>query len=392
MSEWSSSVETRAEPAEAHATGVTVILPFSRPLWTYVILALITAIWLVTVVITAVQNGGFSTGALEVSTDVLITFGAKVNTLIAEGQFWRLVTANFLHVSLFHLLFNAYALWQLGVEVERVYGRSRFLVIYLLSGVYGATASYAFGGYLSAGASGAIFGLVGTLVAYFLHHRELFGRRGRAYLSNMLVIVVVNLFIGVTSPGIDNWGHIGGLVSGFLLGYGLVPIYAPPQYLSVGFPIRLRDINPLTRRVVVVGVALVMLVAMVVGVTAWRQDSADMLLLRGQRALDAGDWGTAESFLSRAAQKAPDRADVHFYLGVVQAHQGHVANAAAEWEKAAQLDPTEPNTLWNLALAYQALGRREDAITQLQRYIALVKDDASVARARDLIQQLQRSP
>ncbi len=244
-------------------------IPLSRPLWSWVILGVNIAIWLAMMVITTAQGGGLLAGSLRISTPVLIAFGAKVNPFIADGQFWRLLTANFLHVSLMHLLFNTYALWQLGPEVERVYGRARFLVIYLLAAVYGATASYAWGGELSAGASGAIFGLVGALAAYFLRYRDLFGRRGRAYLGNMAMIVVVNLLIGISTPGIDNWGHIGGLVSGFLLGYGLAPAYAVPRN-HLGGPVHLVDISSPARHMAILAIALILLAAAVSAITALR--------------------------------------------------------------------------------------------------------------------------
>ncbi len=263
------SVRERAETPAARPERAIVTIPLSQPLWSWVILGTNIAIWLAMMVATAVQDGGVLAGNLGISPQVLIAFGAKVNRYIAGGQFWRLFTANFLHVSLMHLLFNTYALWQLGPEVERVYGRTRFLILYLLAAMYGATASYAWGGELSAGASGAIFGLVGTLAAYFLRYRDLFGRRGRAYLSNMLVIVVVNLLIGVSTPGIDNWGHIGGLISGFLLGYGLAPVYAMPyDYLSG--PVRLVDVGSRARRAAILAIALILLAAAVSAITAMR--------------------------------------------------------------------------------------------------------------------------
>ncbi len=383
------SATGQPETPERRAPGAVVLLPLSRPFWSWVILGINVVIWLVMIGVTMVQGGGLLTGSLGVSTQVLVTFGAKVNQLIASGQYWRLLTANFLHVNLFHLLFNTYALWQLGPEVERTYGRTRFLVIYLLAGLYGTLTSYAFGSYLSAGASAAIFGLVGTLVAYFLRHQDLFGRRGRAYLSNMIFIVAINLFIGVSTPGIDNWGHIGGLVAGFLLGYGLVPVYALPRTFSEG-PVRLMDVSSRLRHVLVAAMALLLLVAITAAVTVRRQDSAALHVLRAQQALEAGDLTAAEDMLTRAVQKDPESAQAHFYLGVLRAQQGRVTEAAAEWERAAALDPEEPNTAWNLALAYQALGRRQEAIAQLQRYLTLIDDEASAQQARQMLKQLQQ--
>jgi len=165
---------------------------------------------------------------------VLILFGAKVNILIAEGQVWRLVTAMFIHIGIIHLLFNLYALNALGPLVEGFFGSRRFLLIYFISGVWGSVASFAFSDALSAGASGAIFGLVGASTVYFLRYRENFGARGRAIVQNMFVVIGINLVFGLSMPGIDNWGHIGGLIGGAAAAYGLLPHYQKPASLHFG--------------------------------------------------------------------------------------------------------------------------------------------------------------
>lgn len=165
---------------------------------------------------------------------VLITFGAKVNELIAFGQYWRLFTAMFIHIGVFHILFNLYALNSLGPLVEGFFGSRRFLIIYFIGGLWGSVASYAFSSALSAGASGAIFGLAGATTVYFLRYRENFGARGQAILQNMLVVIGINLALGAFSPGIDNWGHMGGLVGGAAIAYGLLPHYHAPAALQFG--------------------------------------------------------------------------------------------------------------------------------------------------------------
>lgn len=165
---------------------------------------------------------------------VLVTFGAKVNELVAMGESWRLFTAMFLHIGVLHLLFNLYALNALGPLVEGYFGHWRFLIIYLLGGLFGSLASYAFSPAPSAGASGAIFALAGATTVYFLRYRENFGARGRAILQNMLLVIGINLFFGLSASGIDNWGHMGGLVGGAALAYGLLPQYRAPMVLQPG--------------------------------------------------------------------------------------------------------------------------------------------------------------
>jgi rhomboid protease GluP len=165
---------------------------------------------------------------------ILILFGAKVNQLIAQGQVWRLFSAMFIHIGIIHLLFNLYALNALGPLVEGFFGHRRFLSIYIIGGLWGSVASYAFSQALSAGASGAIFGLAGATTVYFLRYRENFGARGRAILQNMLVVIGINLVFGLSMQGIDNWGHMGGLVGGAAIAYGLLPVYRAPAPLQFG--------------------------------------------------------------------------------------------------------------------------------------------------------------
>jgi rhomboid protease GluP len=165
---------------------------------------------------------------------VLVDFGAKVNPLIANGETWRLFSAMFIHIGVFHLLVNLYALYALGPLVEGYFGHLRFLGIYIIGGLFGSLASYAFSESISAGASGAIFGLAGAITVFFLRYRENFGAQGRSILQNMAFIIGLNLIFGLTVPGIDNWGHIGGLVGGAVVAYGLLPRYKTPDLFLPG--------------------------------------------------------------------------------------------------------------------------------------------------------------
>lgn len=165
---------------------------------------------------------------------VLFFFGAKINELVAVGETWRLFSAMFLHIGVLHLLFNLYALNSLGPLVEAYFGHVRFTAIYLIGGLFGSLASYAFSPSPAAGASGAIFGLAGCLTLYFYFYRENFGARGRAILYNMLIVIGINLVFGLSQPGIDNWGHMGGLVGGALVTIGLMPRYKRPEAITFG--------------------------------------------------------------------------------------------------------------------------------------------------------------
>ncbi len=150
--------------------------------------------------------------------DVPAALGVKSNEAILQGQFWRLFTPMLLHGSLLHLGFNMYALYALGPTLESYYGHARYLALYVLAGFAGNVTSFIFSPANSLGSSTAIFGLLGAYGVFLYQNRELLGGRGRRGLINIITIAVINLAIG-TMPGIDNWGHIGGLVGGVLFAW-----------------------------------------------------------------------------------------------------------------------------------------------------------------------------
>ncbi|MEI2690277.1 MAG: rhomboid family intramembrane serine protease [Anaerolineae bacterium] len=148
-------------------------IPMARPRWTFILLGVNVAVFLAMTLFGALNGLGLN-GSQD--TRVLLIFGAMQNQMIAAGEFHRLLTSMFLHIGLIHLLFNSYALYVVGQDVERLYGSARFLVIYFLAGLGGSLASFVLGtGAISAGASGAIFGLFGASIAYFSLHRKTFG-------------------------------------------------------------------------------------------------------------------------------------------------------------------------------------------------------------------------
>ena len=137
---------------------------------------------------------------------------------IREGQTYRLLTGIFLHGGFVHLLFNCYALYVIGSQVENFLGRIKFLIIYLVAGVSGALFSMIFGNYASVGASGAIFGLMGALVYFGYHYRVYLGNVVK---SQIIPLILLNLFLGFMMSGVDNFALIGGLIGGSLMAIAL---------------------------------------------------------------------------------------------------------------------------------------------------------------------------
>lgn len=155
----------------------------------------------------------------ERSTEVLVLFGGRQHDLVAQGQVWRLLTCGFLHADLMHIGMNALAFWGLGRMCEAVFGSARLLALFCTAVVGGAILSQAGGGPLSIGASGGVFGLMGALVAFGWRRRRSMGPEMRAMFGRQLYPwILLNLGIGFALPFIDNLGHIGGLLTGLVLG------------------------------------------------------------------------------------------------------------------------------------------------------------------------------
>ncbi len=222
-------------------TGYQLRLPLGKPIAAWIILGLIVGIYAIPALLDTI--GLRISGTIEIS-DLVRIWGAKINELIyLGGQYYRFITAMFLHANLMHIFFNAYALYSLGMETERIYGTPRFLMLYLLAGLGGGIASYAFNPDPSVGASGAIFGLVGGLAAFYYLSRKLLGALSRQMIGSLVFITLINLGLGFSSPLIDNSAHLGGLVVGAIVGLLLAPRYIldqrvfPPVIMRRSIPI-----------------------------------------------------------------------------------------------------------------------------------------------------------
>jgi len=178
---------------------------------TYIILGANVIIWLAT------EIAGGSTNNL-----VLIRFGALFREFVFAGEVWRMVSCAFLHIGILHLLVNSYTLYQLGTFIEKFFGRSKLVITYVITTITSSSLSLLFSSSISAGASGALFGLTGLLLGN--------AWAKKTYVPDLPIderqlipFVFYNLWYGMMSPGIDNWAHIGGLLGGITLGYILDP-------------------------------------------------------------------------------------------------------------------------------------------------------------------------
>ena len=179
---------------------------FNQFLKLYPVVSAIIAINFIIYIITMVPNLG----------DEVFYTGMSVNYLIGDGQWWRVVTSLFLHAGFMHVLFNMFSLFLFGPELEKIAGKARFLTIYFLAGIFGNVATFVLqdGMYASVGASGSIYGIFGAFAALVYYTR-----RTMPQLKQVIMpLIIISVIITFISPNINVAGHIGGLITGFLLG------------------------------------------------------------------------------------------------------------------------------------------------------------------------------
>ena len=166
--------------------------------------------------------------------EILISWGANFRPATLDGQWWRLITNCFLHIGILHLLLNMYALLYIGILLEPHLGKARFLSAYLLTGIIASSVSlYWHSMTISAGASGAIFGMYGVFLA-LLTTNFIEKTARKTLITSIGIFVAYNLLNGMKG-GIDNAAHIGGLISGILIGYAFVPGLKKPEFVNLKY-------------------------------------------------------------------------------------------------------------------------------------------------------------
>ena len=174
-----------------------------KPIVTWTLIALNVIYFAITLFLTNFNLSGIN----------LIILGGNYRLAVLSGEYWRLFTSMFMHASLLHIIFNMYALNIIGSQLESFFGKAKFLTIYIVSGITGGLLSILFSDYVSVGASGSIFGLLGALLYFGYHYRVYLENVIR---SQIIPLIIMNLAIGFLFAGIDNAAHIGGLIGGIL--------------------------------------------------------------------------------------------------------------------------------------------------------------------------------
>lgn len=294
-----------------------------KPFFTYLFLLV-----QITVFLLMELNGG------STNSSTLIKFGAKLNPLIIEGEWWRFFTPLVLHIGFLHLIMNSIALYFLGPLVEKIYGNGRFLFIYLFAGFSGSVASFVFSPHLSAGASGAIFGCFGALLYFgFVYPKVFFRTMG----MNIIVVIGINLAFGFTVPGIDNAGHLGGLAGGFLAAG------------AVHFP-KKKKLQQLLFFLVSISIVTALLF-WGYGETTRITDVESTIVL-AQNYVENEEFDKAYTILKGINFEKENSEDILFILSYIELKKGMTQEAKQHLLQVIEINPQFHEAIYNLALIY----------------------------------------
>lgn len=265
----------KADPQAAQRRRLTLRIAAVRPTVTYVLIALCVGIFLLRATSPTMDAN-------------LLDWGANgAESVLVNGQTYRLFTSMFLHQGIYdsrgdqdwsgiaHLAFNMYTLYAVGATLERLFGHARFLVVYLLGGLFGSVLSALLNGpdSISVGASGAVFAIISAEFVYLYYHRKLMGELGRQRRNSLIVFFIMNAALGLLTalPGsrmlIDNWAHLGGAVGGAALAWFISPRYNLRMNPANPGEVFAEDVNPFKNRYwVIPAYVTIMLVLVFIGV------------------------------------------------------------------------------------------------------------------------------
>lgn len=333
-----------------------------KPLFTYIFMAMQIIIFLL-----MEMNGG------STNTKTLVDYGAKYSPYILSGEWWRFFTPIVVHIGFMHLLMNSLSLYFIGTEVERLYGNIRFLIIYLVAGFGGSLASLIITPSVSAGASGAIFGCFGALLYFGIIYPKLFFRTMG---MNIIILIAINLGYGFSVSGIDNAGHIGGLVGGFLAA-GIVHL---PKH------------KPNIKQLLFAGATIILTFGLLRYAYSDRNQSVYFDETTGSLAqgyMTAGDSDKAYELLTTSIDKMETHPFSSFVLGNIEFERGNYQDASMNYEESVMQNPEFHEAHYNLGLCYYKLHRVEEARSQFQKAVDLSPDQEEYQK---ILNQLNETP
>jgi len=299
---------------------------------------------------------------MDFSGEETIRWGANWGPLTLTGEWWRLLTCVFVHGGAIHIAFNMWCLWNLGALAEQLYGRWMYAAIYLTCGIGASLASVAWHpGVPSVGASGAIFGLAGTLIAAFKLGEFSVPRSAlQGTLRSLGMFVVYNLIFGQVIGTTDNAAHIGGLITGLILG-ALVAVFAPQHDQDV-------------RRLVILAAVSLVLAGGAIELAHYH--GVPLHLGRSSISSEDGRPGPTTAHLEKIVKQRPNFVPARFDLAQAYFNQGKYAEAEAELKRVLELEPQHPGAGSLLGLAYLNQNRSQDAKDTFTKLLARDANDA----------------
>lgn len=296
-------------------------------------------------------------------TDQVLRWGADYGPYTLSGQYWRLITSMFLHFGIIHIFGNMWCLWSLGQLTEKLIDSVSLLGLYLVTGIGAALLSLSWDPMrVSAGASGAIFGIAGALISVLY-----FGRLGlqpasvRKLLGYVVRFAFLNLIFGLQGH-IDNMAHLGGLVTGLVAGLFLARTFnAAPEEQSA-------------RRRVVLAISAVLVILLFVPVIRAKQYAVEFA--QGEAALDHNDLNAAISHLQKYVAARPDDAIGHALLGSAFQQAERFNEAAKEFERSLEIEPDYPYAQVGLARIYAYQKKTDKALELFAKGMPRIEPDA----------------
>lgn len=334
------------------------LFSFGKPFFTYILIVINLIMFAILEL-----NGG------STNIDTLIKLGAKYNPAMLDGEWWRLISSMFLHIGFLHLAMNMLALYYLGVAVERIYGSLRFLTIYFLAGIAGSLTSFTFAMNVSAGASGAIFGLFGALLFFGIVHKKVFFQTmGR----NIITIVAINIVLGFVIPQIDIGAHLGGLIAGFIAS---AIVYLPRE-----------------KRITIQFSALIIYLLLLSGLFLFGINSTTNTvtyhLIKIEEYIEEKDY---EMVISQATESLEDpgefSAELLFQRSIAYIELNKSDLAINDLERSLEIKSDFPEVHHNLALLYYAQGEQEKAEEMAEKAYQLKPEDENYQK---LLQQIRK--
>lgn len=334
------------------------VFTFGKPFFTYILLTINIFMFFI------LELTG---GSMDI--EQLIKFGAKYNPAILDGEWWRIISSMFLHIGALHLFMNMLAIYYLGIAVERIYGSFRFLIIYFLSGIGGGLASFAFTINVSAGASGALFGLFGALLYFGLNYKKLFLQTMG---KGLLFIIGLNIVFGFIVPQIDMGAHLGGLITGFLAS-GIVHL-----------PNKKRTLKQLLAMLIY---GLIVGGLITIGIQN-NHENATFLLMQSEEQIREGNYERAVQYAADGLEDPNDlEAELLFQraYAYIKLHEHDLA--LNDLEKSVAVKDTIPEAHFNLALLYYELNHYEQAKTAIDHALELDSSNKEFRKLNDKIME-----